>query len=151
MKLPKMQYGLWFMSLSFGYMAGNFISGRYAARLGVEVLIYWGNVIGVVGAVLMAGIAMTGHLSMVSLFLPVMMTSMGNGLVLPNALAGGIGVDPRAAGAGSGLMGFGQMGVGAIASYIGGKMTADTALPLAGLMLFFAVFALIAGWFARRA
>jgi DHA1 family bicyclomycin/chloramphenicol resistance-like MFS transporter len=79
-----------------------------------------------------------------------MVTSFGNGLVLPNAIAGGLGVDAKAAGAGSGMMGFGQMGLGAVMSYLGGKIVDGSALPLATLMMICAVLALIAGIFARR-
>lgn len=147
---PKTEYGLWFMTLSVGYMVGNFISGRFAQRLGIEILIFWGNVIGVAGALAILVFALMGYLNPWMLFIPAMITSFGNGLVLPNALAGGIGVDPRAAGAGSGLMGFGQMAGGALASYLGGKFITGSAAPLAIIMLVCAVLALAAGWFARR-
>lgn len=147
---PKTEYGFWFMTLSIGYMAGNFISGRFAQRLGIEILILWGNVIGVLGTLILLGGAMMGYLSPFMLFIPAMITSFGNGLVLPNALAGGIGLDPKAAGAGSGLMGFGQMGGGALASYLGGKFITGSAVPLAMIMLVCAVLALAAGRFARR-
>jgi DHA1 family bicyclomycin/chloramphenicol resistance-like MFS transporter len=147
---PKTEYGFWFMSLSIGYMAGNFISGRFAERIGLETLIGWGNTFGLAGAAAFLAMAFAGWLSPMMLFLPAMVTSFGNGLVLPNAIAGGLGVDAKAAGAGSGMMGFGQMGLGAVMSYLGGKIVDGSALPLATLMMICAVLALIAGIFARR-
>lgn len=145
MGYSKQAYGLWFMSLSLGYMIGNFISGRGARRVGPERLILWGNVMGLVGAVAMLVPALLGILHPLALFLPAMFASFGNGLVLPNAIAGGVGVDPEAAGAGSGLMGFGQVGVGAVMSFFTAKIGSATALPLAIMMFVCAIIALIAG------
>lgn len=146
----KTVYGFWFMSLSLGYMIGNFISGRNARKLGIDRLIYWGNIAGLVGSVAILIPAMMGILHPLTLFVPAMMMSFGNGLVLPNAIAGGIGVDPNAAGAGSGLMGFGQVGVGAVVSYFAAKYSQGSALPLALMMLACALLAHVSGWVSRR-
>lgn len=150
MGYPKTVYGVWFMSLSLGYMLGNFISGRHARRLGVDRLIHWGNVISLAGSVAIVIPALLGILTPLALFGPAMIITFGNGLVLPNSIAGGVGVDPQAAGAGSGLMGFGQVGVGAVASYFIAAVTGDTALPLAWLMLACGVIAMACGWFGRH-
>lgn len=150
LRVPKTEYGLWFMTPGLGYMLGNFVSGSYARRLGIDTLIYWGNIAGLIGSVALIGPALAGYLSPLALFGPVMIMSFGNGLVLPNAIAGGLGVDPAAAGAGSGLMGFGQVGVGAVVSFIAAKYTEDTALPLAVLMLVCALIAHFSGWVSRQ-
>ncbi|MCA3626156.1 MAG: multidrug effflux MFS transporter [Methylobacterium sp.] len=147
---PKTEYGLWFMTLSLGYMAGNFVSGRFTPSLGGERLIFWGNVVGLVGALMILAAAGAGWLNPLALFIPAMIASFGNGLVLPNSIAAGVGINPLAAGAGSGLLGFGQMGIGAVASYLGGKLVTGTAMPLAIIMTVCAVLALAAGWLARR-
>jgi MFS transporter, DHA1 family, multidrug resistance protein len=148
--LPKTEYGLWFMSLSLGYMIGNFVSGRFAARLGGERLIFWGNGVGLLGALLILAFAMVGWLHPIALFAPAMIASFGNGLVLPNSIAAGVGINPLAAGAGSGLLGFGQMGIGAVASYLGGHFVTGTAMPLAIIMVICAILALASGWLSRR-
>lgn len=147
---PKTEYGLWFMSLSLGYMIGNFVSGRYSARLGGETLILWGNVTGLLGALLILAFALAGWLHPIALFAPAMVASFGNGLVLPNSISAGVGINPLAAGAGSGLLGFGQMGLGAVASYLGGRLVTGDAIPLAIIMTICAVLALASGWLSRR-
>jgi DHA1 family bicyclomycin/chloramphenicol resistance-like MFS transporter len=151
MGYSKTAYGLWFMTLSLGYMIGNFISGRAARRVGIDRLIVWGNVMGLVGSVAILIPALLGLLHPAALFIPAMLTSFGNGLVLPNAIAGGVGADPNAAGAGSGLMGFGQVGIGAVVSYIAGKVAVGTALPLAIMMVICAIIALYGGRQSRTA
>lgn len=146
----KAEFGLWFISLSGGYMIGNFISGRFAQKLGIDTLIFWGNVFGLLGGVTILVPALFGILTPLTLFVPAFLLSIGNGLVLPNAIAGGIGVDPSAAGAGSGLMGFGQIGVGAVLSFFSAKWSVDSALPLAFLILFSAILAQASGWLSRN-
>ncbi|MCU0820762.1 MAG: multidrug effflux MFS transporter [Beijerinckiaceae bacterium] len=147
---PKTEYGLWFMTLSLGYMIGNFFSGRFATRVGSDRLIFYGNVVGVIGALMILAGPLVGWLHPLALFIPAMIASFGNGLVLPNTIAAGVGINPLAAGAGSGLLGFGQMGIGAVASYLGGKLVTGTAMPLAIIMTVCAVLALASGWLSRR-
>ncbi|MCZ8184779.1 MAG: multidrug effflux MFS transporter [Beijerinckiaceae bacterium] len=146
----KTAYGYWFMTISVGYMAGNFISGRLSQQLGIDRLIAWGNVAGLAGTIGLLIPAMLGILNPLVLFLPAMMISFGNGMVLPNAIAGGLSVDPKAAGAGSGLMGFGQVGVGAVVSFVAAKLGQNSALPLALMMLACAILAYLSGWASRH-
>ncbi|OYU49503.1 MAG: Bcr/CflA family drug resistance efflux transporter [Rhizobiales bacterium PAR1] len=148
--IPKTEYAYWFMSLSFGYMLGNFVSGRGVMRLGIDRLIHWGNVAGLIGAVTILIPALFGILNPLVLFAPAMIMSFGNGLVLPNAIAGGLAVNPAAAGAGSGLMGFGQIGVGAVLSFFTAKYTHDSVLILAVTMLVCAIIAQTSSWVSRQ-
>ena len=52
------------------------------------------------------------------IFLPQLVISYGNGLLLPNAIAGAISVRLQAAGAASGMIGFAQMAIGAASTQI---------------------------------
>ncbi len=146
----KTQYGWYFMSLSVGYMIGNFVSARQARRVGIDQLVFWGNIAGLVGSAAILVPAMMGAMNAIALFGPAVIISFGNGLVLPNAIAGGIGVDPKAAGAGSGLMGFGQVGVGAVLSFVAAAYSKESALPLAAMMMVCAVIAHVSGWVSRQ-
>lgn len=148
--VPKTEYAYWFMSLSLGYMLGNFVSGRGVMRFGIDRLIHWGNVAGLIGAVAILIPPLFGILNPLALFAPAMIMSFGNGLVLPNAIAGGLAVNPAAAGAGSGLMGFGQIGVGAVLSFFTAKYTHDSALILAVTMLVCAIIAQTSSWVSRQ-
>ncbi|HRE21758.1 MAG TPA: multidrug effflux MFS transporter [Rhabdaerophilum sp.] len=150
MGYSKTQYGWYFMSLSFGYMIGNFVSARQARKIGIDRLVFWGSVAGLVGSAAILLPAIVGFLHPVALFGPAMIISFGNGLVLPNAIAGGIGVDLKAAGAGSGLMGFGQVGVGAVLSFVAAAYSKESALPLAAMMMVCAVIAHFSGWVSRQ-
>src|SRR5690606_20184349 len=86
------------------------------------------------------------HWELAALFLPQIVVSVGNGLLLPNAIAGAVSVRPQAAGAASGLTGFVQMAFGAAMAQaatvaIAGAMTA---MPLMVTILAEVVLATIA-------
>ena len=75
------------------------------------------------------------------IFLPQLVISYGNGLLLPNAIAGAVSVRPQAAGTASGMTGFTQMAVGAASTQVVSMLLAGatTAMPLAWMMLAVAV------------
>ncbi len=128
MGMAKVSYGLWFISLSCGYMIGNFCSGRFSERMGGQRMMLIGNVLGTIGIGLLLALATFPILHPAAIFLPCVLMSVGNGFLLPNAIAGAVSVDPKAAGAASGVVGFLQMGIGAVASYVSGQVT--TVSPL---------------------
>jgi DHA1 family bicyclomycin/chloramphenicol resistance-like MFS transporter len=68
--------------------------------------------------------------------MPQMIVSLGNGLLLPGALAGAVSVRPQAAGTAAGIAGFAQMGLGAAMTQFSGTLLADaaSAVPMTLLM-----------------
>jgi DHA1 family bicyclomycin/chloramphenicol resistance-like MFS transporter len=108
------EYGVWFALSSFGYMSGNFTASRLSQRLGINALIVAGIACEVVGACITTLLFGTlPHGGPATLFLPQMLISYGNGLLLPNAIAGAISIRPQAAGTAAGMTGFTQMATGA--------------------------------------
>jgi DHA1 family bicyclomycin/chloramphenicol resistance-like MFS transporter len=117
---PASSYGLWFAVVSVGYLAGNFFTGRYAVRLGVDRMIAFGAVVQLVGISALALVSWLGSLSLPGIFLPMAVVALSNGLTLPNGIAGAVSVNPRAAGTAAGLSGALQMLTGAIAAVLVG-------------------------------
>lgn len=108
------EYGIWFALSSFGYMSGNFTASRLSQRLGIDALIAAGIACEVVGACITTLLFATlPHGGPATLFLPQTLISYGNGLLLPNAIAGAISIRPQAAGTAAGMTGFTQMAIGA--------------------------------------
>jgi len=131
------EYGIWFAIGSIGYMAGNFGASRLSVRHGVDRLIFWGvgiEVVGVAIATTLAAAAM--HWGPAIVFMPQMIVSLGNGLLLPGAIAGAVSIRPEAAGTAAGITGCAQMVVGAAITQFSGMLLAgaDSALPMALLM-----------------
>jgi len=135
------EYGFYFMLISVGYMTGNFGASRLSQRLGVDRMIPIGVAISIVGAVLGASLLVAGIVTAASVFLPMMLVAVGNGLSQPNGIAGAVSVNPRIAGAASGLMGFTQMTCGAIFTIIVGVLQNDSDHGAMTAMILFACFA----------
>jgi DHA1 family bicyclomycin/chloramphenicol resistance-like MFS transporter len=128
------EYGVWFALSSVGYMSGNFLAARLSVRAGVDPMIWWGLAIEAAGTACMIALAAFAHdLGPLIIFVPQLITSIGNGMMLPNALAGAISVRPHAAGTASGLTGCIQMASAAGFVQLGGYVQVDagSALPLA--------------------
>ena len=124
------EYGIWFVLSAFGYMVGNSAAGRYSARYGVNVMIKWGVALEVIGALI--SVALTPILMTTGpapLFLAQCLIAFGNGVLLPNSIAGAVSVRPQAAGTASGLTGFTQLGVGAIATQAMSQLVGATLSP----------------------
>jgi DHA1 family bicyclomycin/chloramphenicol resistance-like MFS transporter len=121
MRTP-MEYGLWFLGVSSGYMFGNFISGRYTQQIGIDRMMLYGGILTLLGGILCLGSAMSGYLTPATLFIPMAFAALGNGLTIPNGTAGAISVDPRMTGSAAGWSGFTQMACGAAASQLVGSL-----------------------------
>lgn len=150
-------YGLYFGIISIGYMLGNFISGRYSRRFGIDRMMLMGNIVASFGMVLAIVLFAAGLKHPLSLFGPVFFTGMGNGMTLPNANAGMVGVRPELAGSASGLGGTMQIGGGAALATLAGALLNEQSgpLPLLWIMLLCSVGGLFSTlyviWVARRA
>lgn len=130
------EIGYYFTLIGFGYMVGNFLSGRYSVRFGVENLMLTGSIAGLIGAVISLLLFTLGVFHPFSFFMPMFLIGIGNGLTLPNAMAGAISVRPDVAGSASGLMGFCQVTGGAILSWVASNyLSVETGIyPLLGIM-----------------
>ena len=144
----KMEYGLYFMLSAAGYMTGNYLSGRFSTRYGTDAMVISGALTAAAGAGLLLLFAAIGLLDPVSIFLPMMIIGLSNGLTLPNTLANAVSVRPGMAGAASGLAGSLQLTLGGLGTLIVGYFQDDSQWPMVLTMSGFALLSLIAGLFA---
>jgi len=142
--LPASQLGIYFGFVSVGYIVGNFISGRYSARIGLTRMMLWGTYANLFGVAMSIVALLAGFDTPLSFFGFMVFIGLGNGMVLPNSNAGLVSVRPRLAGSASGLGGSIQMAGGAtLATVAGAILNPHTgAYPLLLLMGFTAVMAL---------
>ncbi len=143
MDRPASMYGVFFIAISFAFMIGNFIAGRISERVGVERMVFLGSGLAVSGTVLSLVCLVTFGWVPWSLFGPVVLLGLGNGMSMPNAIAGAISVDPRIAGAASGLAGFLQMLVAALFAQLAGMWQNGTPYPMIGFMIAAATLSLV--------
>lgn len=131
--------GIYFMTIALGYIFGNFLSGRFAQRIGTFRMIVAGSalpLVAIFGLTLFAGL---GFYHPLTLFGPMFFIGLGNGVGLPSAMSSAVSVRPDLAGAASGLTGSLQIGLGALSSalvaqMLSGPPLADTAWPLVIVM-----------------
>lgn len=155
--LPPNAFGFCFAAIVIGYMIGTTLAGRLSHRFHLDRLIAVGTAIALLNGALLFGLAVTGFATsglagVMAIVLPMLGYMIGIGLVLPNSIAGAIGPFPRAAGAASGLLGFTQMALAAIAGIAVARfhdgssvpMTVGIALPAFAIWLSFR-FLVVAG------
>jgi DHA1 family bicyclomycin/chloramphenicol resistance-like MFS transporter len=136
------ELGIWIATASLAYMVGNFVSARYSMRFGVDAMVAAGAVIGVIGGLSVVVLVLYyPELGPLIICIPQWITALANGLLIPNAIAGGISVRPQAAGTAAGIHGFVQMGVAAAsAQWIGHLLTGSpNADPIAWVLLGFSI------------
>ncbi|HEX5078131.1 MAG TPA: multidrug effflux MFS transporter [Geminicoccaceae bacterium] len=129
------EYGLWFILVSVGYMAGNFAAARLTRRAGLDRMILLGSAGALVATSLTLSLLIALPWSPALLFGPMMLTSFANGLAMPNAQAGAISVEPALAGTASGVAGFSQLLCAAIASQAVGMLQDGTPYPMLGFVV----------------
>jgi MFS transporter, DHA1 family, multidrug resistance protein len=148
---PSSDYGNYFVMNAVSYMVGNFLSGRLSRRIGPDRMILTGCLLALAGVALLTALALGSEMVPLSLFGPVMLVGLGNGLSLPNATAAAISLRPELAGTASGLTGFLQMAVGALATLVVGHLQDDTVFPMVGVMSAAAIIAFLGYILARSA
>lgn len=140
------EMGFYFGAPAIGYFFGNFISGRYSMRYGVNRMVMWGCWLNTIGVALSLVVMILGLGSALSFFGFMTFVGLGNGMAIPNATAGALSVRVHLAGTASGLNGAIMLGGGAALSALAGfLLTPETgALPLLWIMLITSVLGVLA-------
>ena len=114
--------GFFFGAPALGYFLGNFVSGRFSIRVGIDRMMLWGSSLTLAGLATGTAIALAGFHSPWLFFGFMTFVGLGNGMVLPNANAGMLSVRPHLAGTASGLGGAAMIGGGAVLSAFAGTL-----------------------------
>ena len=107
-------YARFYVITALGYFIGSLVAGRLNVRLGMTTMMRLSLTASFIGLTVFSGLVLSGELSLWSLFGTMTFICMGYGLGAPSATMGAINVNPRVAGAASGLIGGAQMATGAI-------------------------------------
>lgn len=124
------EYGLYFILISIFYMLGNFITGRLGRGLGIKRMILMSALLALLATGLLAALALAGILTPMAIFGPMMLVALANGMNLPNSMTGALSVFPTMTGAASGLVGFMQIAIAALATFIVGSLQGDSQWPM---------------------
>jgi len=146
--------GFYFGAPAVGYLVGNFLSGRFAVRVGVNRMMLLGALVATLGLSALVLVTAFGTITPGLFFGLVISLGLGNGIALPSANAGMLSVRPHLAGSASGLGGAFMIGGGAALSALAGALLGPGSgpLPLVLLMLATSMAAVAcAVWVIRRA
>lgn len=137
-------YGAYFILNAFGYMVGNFAMSRLVLRHGTAKMAWIGLVISFAATSIAFAIALTPWWTPLTLFLPLAINAIGNGLTLPGATAAALSARPELAGSAAGLSGAIQLGSGALAAALISSLVAHWPPALMAMMWLMLVVALLA-------
>lgn len=137
--------GVGFGAPAIGYAIGNYLSGRYSVRYGVNWMIQTGAAITTGGLAIALALTAAGLGSAGLFFGFCTFVGLGNGMVIPNASAGMLSVRPHLAGTASGLGGAIMIGGGAALSVAAGVALTwgGGSLPLLAIMTISAALSLV--------
>ena len=128
--------GFWFGAPAIGYVLGNFLSGRFSTKIGLDKMIFLGVTTALFGVSISMTISLLDHGSVLSFFGLMTLVGLGNGISIPNATAAMMSINPKlagtAAGLGSAIMIGGGAGLSAIANFI--LIHGSSEIPLIMLM-----------------
>lgn len=130
---------------AIGYAMGNFLSGQYSVKFGINPMAIVGTTIIIAGLGTSLALGLVGIQHPLIFFGFCSFLGLGNGIALPNVTAGLLSVRPHLAGTASGLGGALMVGGGAgLAQYASTLLNPETgALPLQWLMFGTAVASLL--------
>jgi DHA1 family bicyclomycin/chloramphenicol resistance-like MFS transporter len=135
-RLSPATLGYFFGVPAIGYSLGNFLSGRYSVRLGVDRMVLFGASLATIALFSALLVVLLGVSHPLVFFPAVGVMALGNGLTLPNANSGMMSVRPELAGTASGLGGAMSIGGGAALAAVAGVLLVPggTEAPLLALM-----------------
>lgn len=111
-------FGYHFAAMVLGYMTGTILGPYFTKRWGMNRSIAIGTLIVAVGGLIMLAAALSGIGTEYSVVLPMVLTAVGLGMVLPQTQAGAMAPFPMLAGYASAMSGFIMMSIGALLGYI---------------------------------
>ena len=106
-------YGIWFLWVSIGFMAGSFVAGKISKHQGIEAMIKHGHYLSAAGALIMV-LALYTEFTYMGLFVPMALYTFGRGFSQPNSQSADISATTLGPGTASGMIGFLQLLIGAL-------------------------------------
>jgi len=146
------EYGLFFLAFPLGFSSGNFVSSRLSGRVRIETMVLVGALVAIATVAVQDALVLGGVVTPWTLFIPGGIVTFAQGLSLPNAQSGAMGVVPRYAGTAAGVGGFMSLFAAALFTELVGIFADGTPFPMIALASVAAVLSLASalGSFSTR-
>ncbi|WP_158967393.1 multidrug effflux MFS transporter [Chachezhania sediminis] len=112
-----------------GYFFGNFFTGKFSTRFGINRMIISGCIINAFAMLALLALFYAGFGSHYTFFGMIVIVGFGNGMAMPNAMSGSLSVRPHLAGTAAGLSGAIMLGGGAGLSVLAGALLTEASGP----------------------
>tara|TARA_X000001036_G_C20667540_1_gene801249 strand:+ start:89 stop:1279 length:1191 start_codon:yes stop_codon:yes gene_type:complete len=129
-------YGFLFASVSASFLFGTFVGSRLVTKIGLEHMIKWGVLFGLVGGSSMMFLALLEVKVAYAVIVPMWIFMFGYAFVAPNAIAAALQPFANLSGTASSVINFIQGMIGVIVSFIVSFFRHDDALVLATTLFF---------------
>ena len=142
--------GFYIMVGPLSYIVGNYLTTQLVHRVRERRIMLLGQGLTLVGIALMAALSIAGLHTPLAFALPMLLLGMGNGLLVPVALAGTVGLLPALAGAAAAVAGLMQQLMGAVGGFAVGLFSHEDATHLGLLMLALAMIGVVGHVWLQR-
>ncbi len=136
---------------TLGYICGSFLSGRYAGRVPLTIMMIVGRIVACACPIIGLALFLAEFRNAITLFGPCILIGVGNGLTMPSASAGMLSVRPDLSGSTAGLAGAMTIGGGALLSFITGVVLTQSyaTYELLTIILLSSLISLLAAYYVR--
>ncbi|MFZ9993396.1 MAG: hypothetical protein ACO3OV_01690 [Steroidobacteraceae bacterium] len=138
--MPATDFGVYILLLSTGYFFGNLYVSRLRGHTALERVARFGTWLQAASACIAFGFVVLGFTHPLFWFGPMLPLAFAQGLTLPHVTAMAVRMAPGFAGVASGMIGFSQQAIAALAVQAMGFVATDTPVPV---MAFCATLSLI--------
>ena len=118
--------GVLFGLPALGFFGGNFLTGKFSMRIGIDRMILLGTIAQIFGMGMSLIISILGFGTAFSFFGFCIFIGIGNGLTLANSTAGMLSIRPSVAGTASGIGGAIQIGGGSALATLAGFLLSNS-------------------------
>ncbi len=127
---PATEFGIYFGIVTLIFMYANFLGGKYSKLLGIEKMVFLGGLVAIISGFFGITLYSFFGLTVIIMFGVQTISSIGNGLAMPNSQIGAMNVNPAISGTASGIAAFFQTIMGAIFAQTVSSVNIDLALVL---------------------
>jgi DHA1 family bicyclomycin/chloramphenicol resistance-like MFS transporter len=131
---PVHAVGIYAGLMVMGMAVGNALTSRLVRTVPSARLLRIGNALSFASAVVLLGVILTAHLTVLNAIGIMLFFTCGCGMTSPAALAKAVSVDPHLVGSAAGLYGCSQMGIGALCTALA-AVGGDPALAAVTVMV----------------
>ena len=137
--LDAMLFGISFSLVVVGYISGTLLAARLVVKSGIDHTIGIGTAALAIGGTVMAVAFLFGPVSPFAILVPMMIYTLGVGLVMPQSMAGAMSPFPDRAGTASSMLGLIQMVFAAFGGLLLGHLLEWGAWPLPIMIAIFGI------------